>query len=64
MNKNLGGACALKLSLPGLKGKLRLWRFDQETNGTVIEVEKETADVSGEIKLTIPAASATMLVVD
>jgi hypothetical protein len=63
INKNLGGPCELKLSVPGLKGKLRVWRFDQETDCRVEEVTKDAADVDGSILLTLPAASGTMLVV-
>jgi Glycoside hydrolase family 44 len=63
INKNLRGSCELTLDVLGLKGKLRVWRFDQESGGKVIEVVKEAATVDGVIKLTLPAASASMLVV-
>jgi Glycoside hydrolase family 44 len=63
INKNLGGACSLRLDLPGLKGKLRVWRFDQETAGKVVEVAKDASEVNGLIELTVPAASGTMIVV-
>ena len=63
VNKNLGGACALKLNVPGLKGKMQVWRFDQETECRVIEVTRDAGEVNGTISLTVPAASGTMLVI-
>ena len=64
VNKNLGGACALTLNVPGLKGTTRVWRFEQETGGQIAQVGKEAREVAGEITLTLPAASATMLVIE
>jgi hypothetical protein len=64
VNKNLTGACELKLDVPGVKGKLRAWRFDQETECKVVEVKSAAKAVEGSISLTLPAASATMLVVE
>jgi mannan endo-1,4-beta-mannosidase len=64
INKNLRGSCELTLDVAGLRGKMRVWRFDQESGGKVIEVVKEAATVDGVIKLTLPAASASMLVVE
>lgn len=63
VNKNLGGTCTLKLNVPGLKGRMRVWRFDQETECTVVEVTKDAGDVDGTITLTLPPASGTMIVV-
>jgi hypothetical protein len=63
INKNLGGLCTVTLNVQGLKGRLRVWRFDQETDGQVVELSKNAADVDGTISLTVPAASGTMLVV-
>jgi hypothetical protein len=63
LNKNLGGACTLKLDVPGLKGKMTVWRFDQDTDCRVIEVTKGAGDVDGATSLTLPAASGTMIVV-
>jgi hypothetical protein len=63
VNKNLGGACELKLGIPSLKGRMRVWRFDQETGGSIVEVAKDAREVNGEITLTLPAASGTMIVV-
>jgi hypothetical protein len=63
LNKNLGGPCELKLNVPGLKGKLRVWRFDQDTDGRVVEVTKEAGQIDGTIALTLPAASGSMIVV-
>jgi len=64
VNKNLGGACSLRIGVPGLKGKLRVWRFDQETEAKVVESPKDAGDVNGEMSLTLPAASGTMIVVE
>jgi hypothetical protein len=63
LNKNLGGPCELKLNVPGLKGRMRVWRFDQEADCRVVEVTKAAAAVDGTIALTLPAASGTMIVV-
>jgi hypothetical protein len=63
LNKSLGGACTLKLNVPGMKGKMRVWRFDQETDGRVVEATKEAGAVDGTISLTVPAASGTLIVV-
>ena len=48
----------------GLKGKLRAWRFDQETECKVVEVKSAAKAVDGSIALTLPAASATILVIE
>jgi len=64
LNKNLGGPCTLKLGIPGLKGPMRVWRFDQQTAGKVVESEQDAKTVHGEISLTVPAASGTMLVIE
>lgn len=63
VNKNLGGQCTLTLSIPGLKGQMRVYRIDQETGCEVVEVPKDAGTVDGRINLIVPAASATMLVV-
>jgi hypothetical protein len=63
INKNLGGECELQLDLPGIKGKLAVYRFDQGTNNKVLEVAKENKPIDGVIEMKLPAASATMLVV-
>ena len=36
-------ACNLTLDVPGLRGKVRVWRFDQETGGKVVEVAGEAS---------------------
>lgn len=64
VNKSLTDRCTVKLAVPGLKGKVRVWRFDQETGESVVEVPTEAAEVNGEIRLTVPAASGTILVVE
>jgi hypothetical protein len=64
VNKNLGGPCVVKLNAAGLKGRIRLWRFDQETECRVAEVTKDAGPVDGAISLTVPAASATIVVVE
>lgn len=63
VNKNLGAQCTLTLNVPGLKGRMRIYRFDQETGCDVIEAVKDASDVEGRITLTVPAASGTMIVV-
>jgi Glycoside hydrolase family 44 len=63
LNKNLGGACSVKLNVPGLNGKMRVWRFDQETECRVVEVTKDAGDINGTISLSLPAASGTMIVI-
>lgn len=63
VNKNLGGTCQVKLNVAGLKGQMRVWRFDQETNSQVVEVTQDAGPVNGTITLTVPAASGTMIVV-
>jgi hypothetical protein len=63
INKNLHGPCRLSLDMNGLKGALRLWRFDQDTQDKVIEIKEQARDVDGNLELTVPAASASMLVI-
>jgi hypothetical protein len=62
INKNLGGVCELALSIPGLKGKLRAWRFDQ-TSDNVCEAAAEAKHIDGNISMKLPAASASILVI-
>jgi Glycoside hydrolase family 44 len=62
LNKSLGGSCSLKLNVPGLKGSMSAWRFDQETECQIVET-KVACEVDGVITLTVPAASGTMIVV-
>lgn len=64
VNKNLTGACQFKLAVPSLKGRMRAWRFDQETNCQVVEVSGAAREVDGTITMTLPAASATMVVIE
>jgi Glycoside hydrolase family 44 len=63
VNKDLNRPCVLKLDLGKLPGKMRLWRFDQDTGDKVIEVADQAGAVDGTLKLTLPAASASMLVI-
>ncbi len=63
INKDLHGPCELTLDVGKLKGKMRVWRFDQDTGDKVVEVKEQAADVDGTVRLTLPAASASMLVV-
>jgi hypothetical protein len=63
INKNLGSQCTLKLNVPGLRGSMQVWRFDQETGGRVVHLSADSRDVNGEVTLTIPAASGTMIVI-
>jgi hypothetical protein len=63
VNRDLHGACELKLDMGSLKGKLRVWRFDQDTGDQVVEVAEQAGPVDGTLKLTLPAASASLLVI-
>jgi hypothetical protein len=63
VNKSLGGACTLKLNVAGLKGKMRVWRFDQDADSQVVEATKDSGAVDGTISLTLAAASGTMIVI-
>jgi hypothetical protein len=63
INKDLGGSCKVKLELAGLKGQARVWRFDQESSGKVLESIGASGAVDGTLSLELPAASGTMLVV-
>ncbi len=63
VNKNLGGECELNLGVPGLKGQMQLWRFDSASS-RLAAIPGETAAVDGAIKLTLPAASASILVIE
>jgi hypothetical protein len=63
LNKNLNGSCSLKLDLGKLKGKMRAWRFDQDTGDKVVEVADQGKAVEGTLQMTLPTASATMLVI-
>jgi hypothetical protein len=62
LNKNLTGSCSIKLDVPQVKGKMRVWQFDQD--GEVVEVVKESAAINEKISMTVPAGSATMLVIE
>jgi hypothetical protein len=63
INKSLHGPCELKLDLASLKGKLRVWRFDQDSDAKVVEVKDQARAVDARLELTVPAASANMLVI-
>jgi hypothetical protein len=62
INKNLNGPCALTLELGKVKGKVTGWRFDQDSGGKVVAVKGLGGTAEGRLTLTLPAASATMLV--
>jgi hypothetical protein len=62
VNKNLGGECELTLCAGGLKGQMHVWRFDS-ASGRLAAVAAESKSIDGAIKLTLPAASASMLVI-
>jgi hypothetical protein len=63
VNKNLHGPCSVNLDVGTLQGAMRVWRFDQDSNGKVIEIEELARVVAGKIELKTPAASASMIVV-
>ena len=64
VNKSLTGQAKTTIDLAGLKGKMRAWRFDQETDNNVVELPVEAKNVDGAVTLNIPAASGTMLVIE
>ena len=45
------------------QGQAARWRFDQDTGDMVVEVAEQGDAVDGTVKLTLPAASASMMVV-
>ena len=61
INKNLGAPCELKLEACGLTGNLRMWRFDQKSEG-VEEMPVDACLIDGSVTLKLPAASASMLI--
>jgi len=63
INKNLEAACNAEIDLETTRGKLQGWRFDSESEGKIVAVEKLPANAGGLLKLALPAASATILVV-
>ena len=63
INKNLHGPCTLSLDVSALKGNMRVWRFDQDTNENVTEVAELARPVAGPIEMDLPAASASMIVI-
>ena len=63
INKNLHGSCDLTLALGNTKGSQRIWRFDQDSGNKVVEVPGGAAKVEGKTTLSLPAASASMVVV-
>jgi Glycoside hydrolase family 44 len=63
INKNLHGSCDLDLDIGKVHGAMRIWRFDQDTENRVSEVKGDAAAVNAHIRLTLPAASASMLVI-
>ncbi len=42
---------------------MRVWRFDQDTGNQVVEVADQGGAVDGAVKRTLPAASASLLVI-
>lgn len=63
LNKNLSSPCELTLNMGSLKGTMRVWRFDQDTIHQVQEVKSLAGPVDQTVKLTLPAASASLLVI-
>jgi hypothetical protein len=63
INKNLHGPCALTLDLGKVKGKVRGWRFGQDSGGKVVAVKGLGGTAEGRMTLKLPAASATMVVI-
>ena len=63
VNKNLNSPCELDLNLGALKGALHVWRFDQDSEDKIAEIKEGAPKVNGTLKVEIPAASASMMVV-
>lgn len=63
INKSLHSACSADVDLETAHGTVQGWRFDQESAGKIVAVDKMPKTVAGPLKITLPAASATMLVV-
>jgi hypothetical protein len=63
INKDLGGECTVTLKVEGLKGQMRVYRFDQESGSDIVEAVESAAEVDGRITLSVPAASGSMIVV-
>jgi hypothetical protein len=62
VNKDLHGPCALTLDVGARKGMLHVYRFDQDSGTDVRPVRDQGGKVDGTIRLTVPAASASLLV--
>jgi hypothetical protein len=62
VNKDLRAPCTLTLDVGERKGALRVWRFDRQSATAVREATAEAAKVDQTVRLTLPAASASMLV--
>ena len=63
VNKNLHSPCTFSLDLNGLAGTVRVWRFDQDHDNQVVEVEKAAGNTKETLTLELPAASASMVVI-
>lgn len=63
INKDLQRPCELSLNGGKIKGTMRVWRFDQDTNSSVQEVKALAGPVDRTLKLTLPPASASLLVI-
>ena len=62
VNKNLHGPCELTLDVGKLSGPARVWRFDQETEDRLAAIKELVPGNQGRLSLTLPAASANMVV--
>ncbi len=63
INKNLHGACVVDTDLGSPKGTLAAWRFDQESDGKTVPVQNLPKTPQAPLKLELPPASATIVVV-
>jgi hypothetical protein len=63
VNKDLHSACKLTLELPGVAGAAEMWRVDQDTDNKIALVKDAPSRIDGRAELTVPAASASVLVV-
>jgi hypothetical protein len=62
VNRNLHSPCVPQLDPGEVRGGLRVFRFDQDTGDAVKEAADEARKVEGAFRLTLPAASTSMLV--
>jgi hypothetical protein len=63
INKDLHRPCTVNLDAGLAVGTMRAWRFDQDSADALNEVREASGAFAGKADLTVPAASATILVI-